>query len=427
MLIPEPIKPIILKLTLAGAVLLVLWPQSGSALMEVTPRLSTGATYTDNVRLVPENTESDIITTVTPGIQLDLSGRPAGLSLSYDPSFVSYADNTYEDYWHHLASGSAWWQPTRRTRLELRDTFIQSEDPISEDDLTLRRTRNPYTRNSATGRVTHRFGADNQFYADGRHTFLENEDPAVEDSRQYGGGGGVTYWFNVRWGVDVGADVDQATYDRSDDLLRLTGWARLNRRFNSQLTGFLQYRGVPHRFDDEARDFTVHDGSAGFDYAIDPTTDLSMSVHYLLRDVNEGQNTSATPVSIDFSRRFQRGSISLSGAGGYDYTTVSAENLGSYLYYQAGLGGSYQFTRRISGDVNGLYAYRDYEDTLPRRKDDILRAGCGLSFQLLRWLSLRAGYLYRQVDSTIDANDYRENRASLQITVQPERPYRVGE
>jgi hypothetical protein len=48
---------------------------------------------------------TDIISTVTPGITLDITGRPAGLTLIYAPSFVTYADDSYDDYWRHQASG----------------------------------------------------------------------------------------------------------------------------------------------------------------------------------------------------------------------------------------------------------------------------------------------------------------------------------
>ena len=109
MTVLQHLKPKITKLTQITAVQLVLWPQNGHAAMEITPRVSAGVEYTDNVGLTPDNTESDTITTVTPGITLDLSGRPAGLTLSYDPSYVNYADGTYEDYWRHLATGSGWW------------------------------------------------------------------------------------------------------------------------------------------------------------------------------------------------------------------------------------------------------------------------------------------------------------------------------
>ncbi|WP_319409008.1 outer membrane beta-barrel protein [uncultured Desulfosarcina sp.] len=413
------------KLTQIAAVFFVLWPQAGHAFMEITPRVSAGAEYTDNVRLVPDNAESDVITTVTPGLTLDLSGRPAGLTLSYDPSYVDYADGTYEDYWRHRAAGTGWWQPVKSTRLELTDTFLKTEDPISDEDLTVRRTRNPYTRNTVTARADYQFGDENRAYVDGLHTFLENEDPTIEDSERFGGSAGVAYWFNVRWGVDVDGEYYRAEYEESEDFTDLVGRLRLNHRFNPHFTGFVGYAHTFHDNDDDSDDFQIYDGSIGFDYAISKSMDLGMSVHYFVRDFEDSHDQSETPVNLSLSKRFQSGSISLDGEGGYNYTTTSAENLGYYTYYQGGLSADYAFTRRLTGDANALYAYRDYKDTLPAREDDVFRAGCGLSFQLLRWLSMRAGYQYRTVNSTEDVNDYKENRVSLQFTVRPEQPFRL--
>ncbi len=71
---------------------------------------------------------------------------------------------------------------------------------------------------------------------------------------------------------------------------------------------------------------------------------------------------SGTPINLDFTKTFQRGSVALNAGGGYNYTTVSAENLGYYVFYGGGLTADYQFTRRITGDVDGLYEWRDYRD-----------------------------------------------------------------
>jgi hypothetical protein len=417
-------NPIAKKLLLAAAILLVLWPHNGHAAMEFTPRVTAGAEYTDNVRLSPDNPASDTITTVTPGINLEVSGRPAGLTLDYAPSYVDYADDTFEDYWRHLASGSAWWQPVRSTRFELSDTFLKTEDPISDDDLTVRRTRNPYTRNTATARMDYRFGDDNRAYVDGLYTFLENEDPTIEDSQRFGGSAGVAYWFNIRWGMDIDGEYYRGEYEASEDFTDLVGRLRLNHRFNPHFTGYVGYAHTFHDFDDDGDDFQIYDGSIGFDYAISMSMDLGMSAHYFVRDFEESQDQSETPVNINLSKRFQRGSINLDGEGGYDYTTTSAENLGYYIYYQGGLSADYAFTRRLSGDANALYAYRDYKDTPTERQDDVIRAGCGLSFQILQWLSMRAGYLYRTIDSTDEVNDYKENRVSLSFTLAPSQPYR---
>ena len=104
---------LIKKLTLFAAVLFIFLCTTTnlSAEIRLTPRLSAGVEYTDNVRLVPDNTESDYITTVTPGITLEISGRPAGLTLDYAPSYVDYAEGTYEDYWGHAVNLDGWWRP----------------------------------------------------------------------------------------------------------------------------------------------------------------------------------------------------------------------------------------------------------------------------------------------------------------------------
>ena len=226
--------------------------------------------------------------------------------------------------------------------------------------------------------------------------------------------------------MEVGANYDQGRYDDGlDDYYEVTGRLRANHRFNPHLTGFLVYEHTLHRPEEDIDpDYDVYDGAAGVDYAIGPTTDLTAGIHYVYLDEDEGDSESTIPVNFSLTRRFQRGSISLAGEGGYAYTTATAENLGTYEYYEAGLSADYTFTRRLTGDIEGVYGSRDYLETTPRREDDTLRFGCGLSFHLLRWMSVRAGYTYRAVDSTIDADDYKENRASLMVTLAPDQPYR---
>lgn len=392
------------------------------------PRLNTGVEYTDNFFLTNDDAgseqESEWITTITPGLTLDITGRSAGLSLSYDPSYTMYNRYSESDYWQHAANLTADWQTTRHLDMALTNDYLKTEDPIDTEDLTIRRGRQPYTRNTTNARVDYRFGDDNTAYIDGLYGLLENQDPTIEDSWRYGGSAGVIYWFNIRWGLDAGAEYYRAEYEESDDFDDILGRLRLNYRFNPHFTGFVGYQHTLHQFDDDVNDYRIYDGSIGFDYAINPTMDFSLDVHYFVRDFDQTQDESETPVNVNFTKRFQRGSFALAGEGGYDRTTVSAENLGYYIYYGGRIEADYEFTRRISGDINAGYTKRDYQDTIPRRKDDVIRAGCGLSVQLLRWLSARLGYTYRSVDSTIEADDYVENRGSLLFTIAPPQPYR---
>jgi len=408
------------------------------AAMEITPRLSVGTEYTDNVRLVPEDAEpgpeSDYITSVTPGITIDISGKPAGLALNYDPGYVTYNNDTYDDYWRHAANASAWWQAARYTRFKLSNSFLKTEDPIDNEDLTVRDSRNTYWRNTANFSLDQQFGAENSFRLAFQHSMLENDDPAIEDSQRFVPSLGLTYWLNIRWGLDFSGVYTRTEYDvpepeLPDDYDDVYGSLRVLHRFNRKVTGFVGYAHTYHIYDysDESiflNDYTIHDGFVGFDYDINKAAFLSMSVHYFVRDIEDGSDDDGFPVNLEFTKRFQHGNVSLNADGGYNYTSVTAENLGYYTYYGGGLTADYQFTRRITGDVNALYEWRDYRDVPSGREDDVFRGGCGLSFQLLRWMRVRAGYTYRTVDSTADVEDYVENRASLTVTLSPEKPYR---
>ena len=413
---------------LAAMILFLCTTTNLHAEIRLTPRLSSGVEYTDNFFLTNDNPgsekESEWITTITPGVTLDITGRTADLSLSYDPRYTMYDKYSDRDYWSHAAGLIGTWRTTRHLNMELTHDYLKTEDPIDEDDLTIRRGRNPYTRNTTSARIDYQFGADNTAYVDGLYSFLENEDPTIEDSERYGGSAGVIYWFNIRWGIDLGAEHYRAEYEDADDYEDIAGRIRLNYRFNPHFTGFTAYRHTLHQFDDDVNDYKIYDGSIGFEYAINPSTDFSVEVHYFVRDFDETQDESETPVNFNLTKRFQHGSLSLSGEGGYDRTTVSAENLGYYVYYGADLAADYEFNTRLSGDILAGWTYRDYKDEIPPRQDDVYRAGCGLSFQLLRWLSARLGYTYRSVESNIEENDYVENRGSLLFTIAPPQPYR---
>ena len=205
--VKENLKPIIFKLTRAIAVLLVLWLHNGHAVVEITPRISAGVEYTDNVRLVPDNTESDYITTVTPGITLDIPADPPASRWTMTPSYVTMPTTPTKTTGVMLANLDGWWQSGRHTRFELTNAFLKTEDPISNDDLTVRQSRNPYTRNTANISFEQQFGAENVATLAFEHSILENEDPTIDDSQRYVPSFELTYWLNVRWGLDLSADL----------------------------------------------------------------------------------------------------------------------------------------------------------------------------------------------------------------------------
>ena len=184
-------------------ILLIAVP-SFSAQINFTPRLSAGVEYTDNLFLSDIEKESDWITSATPGFIFDISGQKAGFGLSYDPSYNWYSRYDENNGWEHAGDILGWGQLSRNTRLEIQDTFIYTRDPISLEDFTTRRGREPYWRNTVEGRFSHQFGEEDFFRLNYRYRILENDDFTIEDTKTHNPYGSFTYYFCIFRGIRIG-------------------------------------------------------------------------------------------------------------------------------------------------------------------------------------------------------------------------------
>jgi hypothetical protein len=205
-------------------------------------------------------------------------------------------------------------------------------------------------------------------------------------------------------------------------------------RFTRQFEGHLAYSHVYVDFETTEEDYQIYNPSVGFDYSIAQDKRIAVDVGYFVQDNSKraGDIDDESDITADavFEKTFQRSSISLLGAAGYDGVYFGAENLGLSRFYEAGLEADYNLTRRVTGDIFGSYRQDKYED--PARRDKTTRGGVGLTYGYERWLSsninfsIRVEYSYRNFDSTIDEDDYIENRGLLTITLTRSQPYRSG-
>ena len=61
----------------------------------ITPRLSVGATYSDNIRLAPtDEAEGDLVLQVDPGVSIRKQGGRLDLRLDYTAQGLLYANNS---------------------------------------------------------------------------------------------------------------------------------------------------------------------------------------------------------------------------------------------------------------------------------------------------------------------------------------------
>ncbi|MBW2741030.1 MAG: hypothetical protein JRE64_19780, partial [Deltaproteobacteria bacterium] len=156
-----------------------------------TPRISVSEEYTDNHFLTDDNKEHEYITIASIGFIAEVLGRSNGMSISYDPSYSwhdRYSDN---DAWSHRAAFDYWIGISRNTRLEINDTFLHTEEPVTEIedftevDTTIRRSRRSYYTNSSGVELSHQFGESDSVSLGFVYSFLKNDDPDIEDNKRY--------------------------------------------------------------------------------------------------------------------------------------------------------------------------------------------------------------------------------------------------
>jgi hypothetical protein len=174
-------------------------------------------------------------------------------------------------------------------------------------------------------------------------------------------------------------------------------------------------------------DYQLHDVRVGVDYAIAEDITLTANVGWALKVNDVTDNQDGGVFDLLLRKSFQRGGVRVEAGAGYDVGSfdTTAQALGFTRYYRAGATGDYQLFRRLTGDIYGAYRHSKYIDTFPERDEDIYTAGAGITWQPVRWGSIRLGYSYRQSKSDVNSFEYTENRILLNLSLATELPYRA--
>jgi len=409
-----------------------------SVQVNLTPGITVGGTYTDNLFLTEVDAKSEFITTIAPSVRLGLVGKLSGIDLFYEPSYAFYNEYDESNTWRHQVDFLGWLQVTKNARLDLRDNFINTEDPLSGADIarlrtedptvpidpTVRRGRNRYTRNFASINYNHQFGLNDAFRIGYRHRFLENEDLAIEDSSASEPYAGFTFWFSPKWGFDSDVLYTMGDYDFTGDIDRFFGTIRLLRKFTRNLDGYIRYSHSIVEFDTvaAAAEDTTYNPSIGINYLIEEDITLIAEIGYYINEFDLREDQSGITSDVRLIKRFRRGSINLSFLCGYDYQLfVTTQQNGFEKFIESAVSGTYSFTRYLSGNITGAYRYSDFVDV--GYENDRYQGRVGLTWTPLNWMAIDATYSYAVLESTA-LQDYDENRIFLRVSLVPSIPYR---
>jgi hypothetical protein len=405
------------------------------------PRLSIQEEYSDNILLLPSNVpkEDDYITTITPGFTGELVGKKGEAKISYDPSYAFY--NQFDDFngWRHRARLSGNYMIGKNTRFNVGDNFLYTEDPLKYDniavvrteeptvpiDTTLRKTRLIYITNDASVDLNHQFGKFDSFRLGYSHYLLNNDDPTYEDKQNHYIRAGLTHWFGPQWGFDVSGKYTRGEFEFSDNINEYQGSVSLLKRFGKHFIGYIRYSHSVVNYASKSGEDVTYIPSIGIKYDIEKDISLIADAGYFYTDSEFRDNTSNAIGDLRLIKRFEHGQLNLAVLGGYDYDLYGAETLGYSVYYEGSASLNYQLAKHVYGNIFGSYRDTKYKDQSDR-EDKTPTIGVGLNWQALQWMNLGVNYRFQSVDSTIDTEDYDENRVSVRITLTPNQPFHTS-
>ena len=417
------------------------------------PSVTASTEWNDNIFLDPDDEESDLITTVQGGLQSEVLWRTAGIQLGYQGSRTWYKDEEDQDYWRHFAAGNAWYEFSRNTRIEVRNTYLLTANPSDESDLRTedaplsgrdverddnRQGLEKYYNNVTTATLSHRFGERDNVYASYSYSVLRNINASPENDNEEhdisGPSVGLAYWFTNQWGTELAGSYSNRNLEIDEDRDVYDGTGRLLYGFTRHFEGFLGYRHtyVDYKDEDINANYNVYNPEIGIFYQFEENSYARIGVGYLIQDKESNDNPDVDDsdaegiiVSSEAYKAwpFRRGNVSILTLSGYDQDDTGSEDLGLNVYYKGRLNADYALFRRLTTDAFISYRWDDYPDEEESRTDKTLTAGAGFNYQPFTWLTSRLEYSFRDRDSDSDTDEYTENRVSFSITIAPERPF----
>jgi hypothetical protein len=355
----------------------VAWSQDFS----ITPSITVGERYDDNIFQTDADKEDDFITVVTPAIVLRYApSLETEINFNYEPSFEFFADETDENQIAHDLTFGLKAALSRRLQTTLSDRFTLTEEPsdrerdILLEDGTRGRSdaeREQTIRNYATATLRFQLAPRSSI-----GLLFENLIEDVEDPDE----------------------VDEVRYTVGTDFAYLTHIQRQNRMIFAFRTDIYNFEDNPDPDADpdaqipDEDDFLVHTASVGYEHHLSPTLTTTMRLGYSFTsgvDSEDGDNSGIVG-GIDLVKLLRTGRASIGyerrlGAGGGIGGQVVSDRVVAQL--------ATNLSPKITAGLGANATLLDYEAPEDDDEDRVyFTIRPRLTYQVLRALRLSAFY-----------------------------------
>jgi hypothetical protein len=411
------------RLWVSFMALLLLLPVSSFAdsRFDLIPRISLSEVYDDNINLDSTNEQSDYLTTVSPGINLTMSSQHSSLALDYSPTWVWYDKNDQDDTVRHAGNLAFGQNVTQHLEFNLTDTYLRSEEPLetTEGIESVRRTRNTYQRNRGTAGLRYQFGPEDNAGFIYSNNLLVNEDPTLDDGTIQNLSADMNYWFTIKNGIQLNYGFTKAIFWRDDGGLPDDDYdgneagITYIRRFSRQTRASVGYAFTNRIFQGATEDYEVDELGVALGHEFSADLSLNLGIGYFWQNNEISENQTGYTYEALLEKRFNRGTFSIGGHGGWDEEYLEAEPRGFIRFWSAETSIEYRLLERLTCYA-GAWFRHDKDST--NREWETMRGNGGLRFAFLRWFFATLDYSYAERDDDVNTEDYKVNRVMLTLT-----------
>lgn len=359
------------------------------------PQFSVSETYNDNIFYAPTDTESDFITTFSPGIQAQLGSKDYNyVNLSYTYDRLQYAQNSEQSANQHRIALGSYFQHSRltlsgRDEIEFLSTPLGGGISIGGGKVDRRTWVDEY-------RLDYDLSEKTSPYVEFLHSDTDFESGvALYDSSTYQGTLGFgyrafsqttifgeLYYGHTQNEANPVPGPQLAPYPGTD---YIGGFLGVRGNFTEKMTGTVK-AGY------ESRSYDTGADSSGL-----PVVEMSLTEQF----------TEKTILTVSYSRR-QRESVQIAR------TAYTSQVISANLLQHIGNEG------RFRANLKAAYLMADYEPSpaySPDRKDNIINAGIDFSYDIKIWMRAFLGYDFEHLDSTtVRVFEYDVNRVTAGLS-----------
>lgn len=355
--------------------------------VRIVPMATIQTGYDDNILSSSDNEQDDVITVLTPSVQVIAEDGVNAYRIAYRMSQGIYSDSSDDNYLDHDLSADAHLEFSQRSMLDLKAAYNKGHEArgtgLSATGGVANAIDSPLEYDITTAGFKYTFGAESakgriEIFADHLDREYQNFRTITESRDTTEVTAGAIFYYQIMpktsllfeaRNKDIDYDVDGSNSLDSSTRKYFVGatW-----QSTAKTSGTIKLGRTERDFDSSAReDFSGSSWEA--------------SVRWQPR----------TYSTVDLST----GRVEKETNGNGDFIDNSFVNINW----------NHAWNDVMNTDLGVSFSSDDYEGAADERKDDTTSLNLGLNYDFRRWLTLGLAYQYSDTDSNLANTDYTKN------------------